>query len=237
MTAEPQPQGPVAAIEQLRADFARREVVDSNQLEWLASPQAGVDRRMLDRIGGEVARATSIVRYAPDSIFPSHVHGLGEEFLVLDGTFSDEHGDYPVGTYVRNPPGSSHAPSTRDGCTIFVKLRQMRADDAERVVIDTAGRVWWPAGDAGYERVVLFSRPDGTENVTMERLAPGTRVAPYRCDGGEEVLVLDGALSDDAGTYDAGTWVRNPAGSRHGLASENGCLFWVKRGHLGASIS
>ncbi len=237
MTAEPLPQGPVAAIEQLRADFARREVVDSNQLEWLASPQAGVDRRMLDRIGGEVARATSIVRYAPDSIFPSHVHGLGEEFLVLDGTFSDEHGDYPVGTYVRNPPGSSHAPSTRDGCTIFVKLRQMRADDAERVVIDTAGRVWRPAGDTGHERVVLFSRPDGTENVTMERLAPGTCVAPYRCDGGEEVLVLDGALSDDAGTYDAGTWVRNPAGSRHGLASENGCLFWVKRGHLGASIS
>lgn len=237
MTAEPQPQGPVAAIEQLRADFARREVVDSNQLEWLASPQAGVDRRMLDRIGGEVARATSIVRYAPDSIFPSHVHGLGEEFLVLDGTFSDEHGDYPVGTYVRNPPGSSHAPSTRDGCTIFVKLRQMRADDAERVVIDTAGHVWRPAGDTGHERVVLFSRPDRTENVTMERLAPGTRVAPYRCDGGEEVLVLDGALSDDAGTYDAGTWVRNPAGSRHGLASENGCFFWVKRGHLGASIS
>ena len=237
MTAEPQSQGTVAAIEQLRADFARREVVDSNQLEWLASPQAGVDRRMLDRIGGEVARATSIVRYVPASTFPAHTHGLGEEFLVLEGVFSDEHGDYPVGSYVRNPPRSSHTPRTGDGCTIFVKLRQMRADDAERIVIHTAAQAWQPADAAGYERLVLFSRPDGTEDVAMERLAPGTQVAPYPCDGGEEILVLDGVLSDDAGTYGAGTWVRNPAGSRHGLASENGCLFWVKRGHLGASIS
>lgn len=237
MTAEPIATAPTRSIEGLRADFTRREVVDSNQLEWLASPQAGVDRRMLDRVGGEVARATSIVRYVPASTFPAHTHGLGEEFLVLEGVFSDEHGDYPVGTYVRNPPGSSHAPSTRDGCTIFVKLRQMRAEDAERVIIDTAGQAWQPADAVGHERLALFSRPDGTEDVTMERLAPGTQVAPYRCDGGEEILVLDGALSDEAGTYGVGTWVRNPAGSRHGLASEAGCLFWVKRGHLGASIS
>lgn len=234
MTAEPIATVPTSSVEELRADFTRREVVDSNQLEWLASPQAGVDRRMLDRVGGEVARATSIVRYVPASSFPAHAHGLGEEFLVLEGVFSDEHGDYPVGTYVRNPPGSSHAPSTRDGCTIFVKLRQMQADDAQRVVIDTVGQAWQPADAAGHERLVLFSRPDGTEDVAMERLAPGARVAPYQCDGGEEILVVDGVLNDEAGRYGAGTWVRNPAGSRHGLASEGGCLFWVKRGHLGA---
>lgn len=237
MTAEPSATAPTSSIEELRADFTRREVVDSNQLEWLASPQAGVDRRMLDRVGGEVARATSIVRYVPASTFPAHTHGLGEEFLVLEGVFSDEHGDYPVGTYVRNPPGSSHAPSTRNGCTIFVKLRQMRAEDAERIVIDTTGRTWQSAGAAGHERLELFSRRDGTEDVAMERLAPGTRAKPYPCDGGEEILVIDGVLSDESGTYDAGTWVRNPAGSRHGLASEDGCLFWVKRGHLGASKS
>jgi hypothetical protein len=72
---------------------------------------------MLDRIGDEVARATSIVRYAPASHFSPHVHDGGEEFLVLEGTFQDEHGDYPVGSYVRNPPTSVNirtSPTRRD---------------------------------------------------------------------------------------------------------------------------
>src|SRR5713226_5259628 len=107
--------------ELVNADFSRRIVIATDELPWLPSPQAGVERRLLDRIGSEVARATSLVRYAPASIFPAHGHALGEEFLVLDGIFSDEHGDYPTGTYIRNPPGSSHSPRTAPGCTIFVK--------------------------------------------------------------------------------------------------------------------
>jgi anti-sigma factor ChrR (cupin superfamily) len=77
---------------------------------------------MLDRIGDEVVRATSIVRYAPGSHFSAHTHGGGEEFFVLNGVFQDEHGDYPVGSYVRNPPTSSHVPGSDLGCVIFVKL-------------------------------------------------------------------------------------------------------------------
>src|SRR5215470_8084316 len=139
----------------VNADFAQRVVIETDALPWLASPQAGVERRLLDRIGGEVARATSLVRYAPASVFPPHEHGLGEEFLVLDGTFVDEHGDYPRGTYVRNPPGSRHAPRTADGCTILVKLRQMSPAEQARVVIDTVAMTW-PRGDAaGHARLVL----------------------------------------------------------------------------------
>ena len=106
----------------LNSDFGARAAVHAAQLDWTPSPIPGVDRRMLDRIGDEVARATSIVRYAPHSRFPSHTHGGGEEFLVLDGVFQDEHGDYSAGTYVRNPPTSSHTPGSEPGCTIFVKL-------------------------------------------------------------------------------------------------------------------
>ena len=90
----------------INADFSKRAAVHAAQSDWARSPTPGVERRMLDRIGDEVARATSIVRYAPDSAFPPHTHGGGEEFLVLDGTFQDEHGDYPAGSYVRNPPTS-----------------------------------------------------------------------------------------------------------------------------------
>jgi len=84
---------------------------------------------MLDRIGDEVARATTIVRYAPNSHFSSHVHSGGEEFIVLEGVFQDEHGDFPAGSYVRNPPTSSHTPGSEPGCVIFVKLWQYDLDD------------------------------------------------------------------------------------------------------------
>jgi anti-sigma factor ChrR (cupin superfamily) len=107
----------------INADLSERAVVHSDQLPWIDSPLPGVQRRMLERDGGEVARATSIVRYAPNSRFDPHTHGGGEEFLVLEGVFSDEHGDYGPGMYVRNPPGSRHTPRSADGCTILVKLR------------------------------------------------------------------------------------------------------------------
>src|SRR4249920_2708952 len=122
---------------ELNADFSKRVVVHGARLPWTPSPMAGVDRRMLDRIGDEVARATSIVRYAPGSHFSPHMHGGGEEFLVLDGVFQDEHGDFPAGTYVRNPPQSSHTPGSKPGCTMFVKLWQFDLADHTHVRLDT----------------------------------------------------------------------------------------------------
>ena len=110
----------------LNADFGARVVIDTRVAPWIASPEPGVERKLLDRVGGEVARATSIVRYGPGSAFASHEHTLGEEFLVLAGTFADEGGEYPTGTYVRNPPGSRHRPFSTSGCELFVKLRQFR---------------------------------------------------------------------------------------------------------------
>ena len=118
---------------ELNADFSQRVAVHAARLPWVASPIAGVERRMLDRIGDEVARATSIVRYAPASRFSAHTHGGGEEFLVLDGVFQDEHGDYPVGSYIRNPPTSRHTPSSKLGCVLFVKLWQFDLEDRTKV--------------------------------------------------------------------------------------------------------
>ena len=91
---------------EINADFDQPAFAHTSDIKWLVSPMAGVDRRMLDRIGDEVARATTIVRYAKGSAFPEHTHSGGEEFIVLDGIFQDEHGDFPVGSYVRNPPGT-----------------------------------------------------------------------------------------------------------------------------------
>jgi anti-sigma factor ChrR (cupin superfamily) len=215
----------------VNSDFTQRVVIATDTLPWIPSPQAGVERRLLDRIGGEVARATSLVRYAKASAFPAHQHGLGEEFLVLDGVFSDEHGDYPRGTYVRNPPGSRHTPRTAPGCTILVKLRQMRLSESARVVVDTSAAAWEP-GTAGLSRLPLHLDRDTGERVALERLAPGAHLHEVDCPGGEEIFLLSGALKDEYGNYGAGTWIRNPAGFRRSLHSPDGATYWVKRGHL-----
>ena len=216
----------------VNADFTRRVVIATDTLPWIASPQAGVERRLLDRIGGEVARATSLVRYAGASTFPAHEHGLGEEFLVLDGVFSDEHGDYPRGTYVRNPPGSRHTPRTEAGCTILVKLRQMRPSETARTVIDTTAAGWEESRSPGLSRLPLHDAPDTGEQVALERLVPGARLADVDCPAGEEIFLLSGSLRDEYASYGASAWIRNPAGFRRSLQSPDGATYWVKRGHL-----
>ena len=217
----------------LHADMTVRAVVDTQALDWLASPSGGVERRMLDRDdGGEVARATSLVRYAAGSTFPRHEHALGEEYFVLEGTFSDEDGDSPTGTYVRNPPGSGHTPFTRESCTIFVKLRQMRPNGEPHLRLDTGSLPWRETGTPGYRQRVLFEPEEWRERVHLEQLAPGAAVAAYPCPAGEEFLVLEGSVADGRETHGQGVWVRNPPGSVHGLTSRTGCILWVKRGHL-----
>ena len=216
----------------INADFTERVVIDTNALAWVPSPAPGVERRMLDRIGGEGARATSIVRYAPDSRFSSHRHDGGEEFLVLDGVFSDSAGDYPAGTYVRNPPGSVHAPWTHRGCVIFVKLRQMAESESAHVISAPEDRAWQALDARGARRKLLYACPQAREVVALEELPSGYEGADDICPRGEELLVLDGTLEDEHGRYAAGTWVRNPAGFRRRFRSAAGTRYWVKRGHL-----
>ena len=214
----------------LHADYSQRVVLHTADLPWVESPMAGVHRRLLERDGDEVARATSVVRYAPGSAFSPHTHGGGEEFLVLEGVFTDEQGDYPAGTYVRNPVGSTHTPSSREGCTILVKLWQMDPDDQTRVVVDTTQAPWRPGLVAGLEVMPLHSF--GTEAVALVKWAPGTVFQPHQHWGGEEIFVLAGTFEDEFGAYPAGTWLRNPSRSRHRPFSREGCTIYVKTGHL-----
>jgi anti-sigma factor ChrR (cupin superfamily) len=217
----------------LHADLSRRAVVFSEDLPWRDSPLPGVQRRMLERDGDEVARATSIVRYAPNSSFSPHTHGGGEEFLVLEGVFSDEHGDFGPGSYVRNPPSSKHTPRSGPGCTIFVKLRQMGPHDRETVRIETTSAAWQPGPVEGASHLLLYQSP--AERVALVRFAPNTRGGRHCHPGGEEIFVLEGTLADEHGRYPKGSWLRNPPGSEHSPFSGEGCLFYVKSGHLGAA--
>lgn len=213
----------------LNADFSQPALVHSERENWVASPMAGVERRMLDRIGDEVARATSIVRYAPGSHFSAHTHGGGEEFLVLDGVFQDEHGDYPAGTYVRNPPTSSHTPGSDTGCTIFVKLWQFDPEDRTQITthIDDALE---QMGD-GSAQAVLFE--DERERVVVHDLPPDASLTMAE-PGGTEVLVLRGAgVANGETSLERGTWLRLPEDVPfHVESGEAGLRVWLKTGHL-----
>ena len=206
----------------INADFSKPALVIPAEEDWVHSPESGVDRLMLDRIGDEVARATSIVRYAPNSSFATHQHAKGEEFLVLSGTFSDESGHFPAGTYVRNPPGSSHAPFSEEGCRILVKLRQFDPQDLERVVVDTRQQ----SGDA------LLLHEFGPERVEMRRLENDRALDIADVARGAEIFVVSGALDYEGASLGPESWLRLPRGSTAAPRASGSAVVWLKSGHL-----
>ncbi|MGX9694614.1 cupin domain-containing protein [Achromobacter anxifer] len=213
----------------VNADFSRRAIVAPDQYVWIKSPQSGVERVMLDRLGGEKARATSIVRYAPDSHFPHHQHPGGEEIFVLSGTFSDDDANYPSGWYLRNPPGSSHRPFTDAGAIIFVKLWQMPAGEDRRIRIDTGSPDIW-TGPQGQESCMLFASEH--EQVRLQRFSPQQSIVSAEA-GGSELLVLAGEVMLDGSSYQRGTWMRLPAGDALDLASgPRGATIYLKTGRF-----
>jgi anti-sigma factor ChrR (cupin superfamily) len=215
----------------LNADFTQRVVMHTDELPWQASPMAGVSRRMLDRVGDEVARATTIVRYDPGSKFSAHVHTGGEEFIVLDGVFQDEHGDFPEGSYIRNPPQSRHTPGSEPGCTIMVKLWQFDPADRTHVRIDMnkTGRLADP-DRPGVAVTPLFN--DHREDVRLETWQAGAEVT-VDADGGVEIFVLDGSFEEGADHLHRHSWLRVPIDGRiSAKAGADGAKVWIKTGHL-----
>jgi len=190
----------------VRADFHEPAWLAPEDFQWVRSPQAGVERVMLDRVGDEVAVATSLVRYAAGSRFPAHEHGLGEEYLVLEGEFGDEHGRYGPGTYVRNPPGSRHTPFSDPGCVIWVKLRQFHPDDQRQLVTDADSAM--PPDGYSLRKLHEFNG----EVVTTVAVQGRAAVTFPALDRVQEVFVFAGSIRWRQQTLNARGWLRIPAG-------------------------
>ena len=218
--------------EGLNSDFAAFARVDTNAVDWQSSPSPSVFRKRLDLAGdAEASRVTSVVRYEPDSAFHSHPHPDGEEILVLEGVFSDEHGDYPAGTFLLNPEGFEHAPHSQDGCVLFVKLRQYPGE-RRQITIDTQSGTWRQGLVEGIEVQDLYREDGHPEHIRLARFAPGAATPDHVHAGGEEVFVIEGRIEDEFGVHPAGTWLRYPDGSRHTARAPEGALLYVKSGHL-----
>jgi hypothetical protein len=213
---------------ELNADFTKQAVVHGAAMPWQASPIPGVERKMLDRIGDEVARATTIVRYAPNSQFSPHTHGGGEEFLVLAGVFQDEHGDYPVGTYVRNPPTSHHTPGSVSGCIILVKLWQFDPDDRTQITLNTTQQQYIAdLTQLGVSTLPLFS--DDRETVQLERWEANASI-DLRAPGGLEIFVIQGGFRESGEVFQPYSWLRLPPDSRLlAQSGPEGCQIWLKQ--------
>jgi anti-sigma factor ChrR (cupin superfamily) len=218
---------------QVNADFEKRVVIKPEDYLWTPSPMPGVEQQViLDRRGGEMGRATTVSRYTMNSEFPPHVHDGGKEVFVLDGTFADERGEYPPGTYVRNPVGTPSTPRVgANGTTLFVKSHQFSKNDRQQLVIDTNKTEWHPGLVDGLQ-VMPLHEYEG-EHVALVLWAPNTQFKPHSHWGGEEILVLDGVFYDEYDRYPKGSWIRSPHLSQHTpFTKEEGALIYVKVGHL-----
>lgn len=197
---------------------------------WIPSPIKEVSRKMLERDGGEIATATTLVNYEPNSYFSSHVHTGGEEFLVLEGIFSDEHGNYPVGTYMRNPVGTSHAPIVKDGCMILVKLGQYQEGDTTPVHIKTQEQEFVKDDN----RLGVLFQPlhhFKQETVRLEKWKEDQGIV-LENHGGIEILVVEGEFTHQGIRYQKFDWLRLPIGhSLQATTAQTECLVWIKTGH------
>lgn len=213
----------------LNMNFAKRVVTNTHNQDWLASPKQGVWRKPLARESSEQGHATSIVRYDAGAKFSTHGHPLGEEILVLEGTFSDESGDYTAGTYIRNSEGYMHTPYSKEGCTLLVKLHQFQTGDDKQVCINYHHAQWLK----GQGRLkVLPLHEYNNESVALVSWPAGERFKAHTHFGGEEIYVISGEFIDEFGRYPAGSWIRNPHLSQHNPYVEQNTLIYVKVGHL-----
>lgn len=215
--------------ENFNLDVTQRVVIETNKMDWSNSPSPNVFRKCLARDKAESGHATSVVKYHPGATFKTHQHSKGEEIFVLGGVFSDEHGDYPAGTYLRNPEGTSHAPFSKSGCTLLVKLCQFQNSDSAQVRIDTTNTAW-RSGIGGLEVMPLHNHMH--ENTALVKWPKDEVFQSHTHFGGEELFVLSGTFKDQYGVYPKGSWIRSPHLSNHHPFVDEETIIWLKTGHL-----
>ena len=141
--------------------------------------------------------------------------------------FSDEHGDWPAGTFLLNPEGFRHTPFSKLGCLLFVKLRQFAGRERRNVAIDTRKLSWQPSSIPGVTQRVLYEQAGFSDQVLLERWVPQADHGMTSYPEGAELFVLEGEFSDDAGSYSTGCWLRFPMGSQHRPRTASASRSWT----------
>ena len=215
----------------LNADLSRRITVDTRAMDWTESPGGHVLRKRVHLSGAaESGQVTSVVRYVAGARFPPHDHPEGEEILVLDGVFSDEHGDWPAGTYLLNPEGFRHGPFSEQGCTLFVKLRQFPGKDRIHIATQTNNIPWIEKTGGQLACKELYTQPPYTDRMRLECWNSPAARGEIACPIGAEFFVLQGGFEDQFGSYRSHSWLRIPAGESVIPTGGKYCEVYIKEG-------
>lgn len=219
------------SIQALNGDHSMRVALDTQSMEWSPSPSGTVWRKRLHLVGPpESGQVTSVVRYEAGAKFPAHDHPGGEEIFVLEGTFSDEHGDWHAGTYLLNPEGFSHSPFSKEGCILFVKLRQFPGHDREHIVIQSKDEAWKPSVRKISSWKKLYAQKPYSDFMRLEAWDIPAELGKINFVQGAELFVLKGQFSDELGTYLTHSWLRIPAGGSITPISDDYCELYIKEG-------
>jgi anti-sigma factor ChrR (cupin superfamily) len=240
--------------ENLNGDLSKRVVMRTGEMEWAKSgPSATVERKRCFRAGPqESGSVTSIVRYLPGATFPKHPHPQGEEIFILEGLFCDERGNHGPGTFLLNPEGFEHAPSSPEGNLILVRLRQytnaIPGVIRSQVALNTNALPWtdeFRNRGPGVSQKLLYPLPEDSpqneypEIQWLEKWNEVSSPTPFIVGTyGLELFVVDGKFRDSDGSYKKGDWMRFPAGHNFDgtLNDKTECVLLFKSGGLKYAI-
>ena len=213
----------------LNMDFSKRVVIDTNKVPWQPTGIPGVTVKPLALEDSESGHLTAMLRYQDESVYTRKELSMGEELLILAGTFTAASGDYATGTYYRNPSSMMQIPFSQRGCVMFAKMNQVQRTDSEKIVRNVYTTDWLGA-DNGIKMQILNQH--AAEQTLMVKWPKNYSGAGESNITGAEVFVISGELIDDNGRYPAGTWLRSPSAPFNNAYTETETVAFIKYGHL-----
>ncbi len=219
---------------EINADCTNLVIVRPDEMVWENTGAEGVSKVVLERLNHtEFGRETVLLRLAPGTHLSPEVLKERIEIFVVEGTFSDGHGEYGPQTFVMNPPGTNYRAASASGCVLYVKHLRGFSDGAERIVTNLETAPWTPFGDRVAEVVHFYKEPDRDVTARVGRVYPQAQIMEHDHPGGEEVLILDGVFSDQFGDGKPGTWLRYPIGLAHApYSGPEGALIYIRDGDV-----
>lgn len=215
--------------QKINENLLTRTAVLYNSLTWYPTIYTGISFGCFES-DQEVQEhpVTMLTKFEPGGFFELHGHPGGEEILVLEGTFKDERGVHPPGTYMLNPEGFIHLPYSEEGCLTFVKLRQHGGKTRQQIRVNIFDLPGQPGVIPEIQVKPIYEQIDYPEKVWIEQWQPGTSLSQVVETEVKEIFVIQGTWSDELGDYPPYSWVRYSPNCPYQPASKDGCLLYVK---------
>lgn len=204
----------------MNSDYEKRALIDTNTIPWQETKTKNVFKKVLSIKGKE---ETSFIKLNEGSYLTQIKKINSVEIFVLEGSYINEYGEYPKGTYLRLPKENEALVKSDEGCTIFRKTNFFT--DTQEIIIDT-NNTKWLQGQGNLEVKPLH------EQTALVKWPKDEKFIPHQHWGGEEIVVLQGTFIDEHGEYPKNTWIRSPHLSEHFPHVDEETIIFVKTGHM-----